>query len=356
MKAQRIDFEELQNLAQLSAPEVEETKEDIIIKLDTLSKEEEVLQESEEKEEAGLLGFDDEINYNTIVKKYIEEGEWEDVILGDDGSKLSELESVTRDDFFKISQEQRRIKEEALKETTIDKNEFDETQAKVIELMRNGATPQELKSVFDFQEKFIHPLKQYDLTNEAHATQLLLFKYRTNNPDLSEEAINYQVQVLKQKGELFNEAEKTASEINQEYSERLDAMQEGIRLKEEGEKEELKEVVDKVNTAMNERKVKDSVKRAVRDFVNRDTKGENITKEINSLRDSNPEKLTQILVLLANEQEFQRVYGKIESDKASRVLRKINFSAKSSSSEKQEDEQEGTGNEFLKELKFIDLK
>lgn len=365
MKVQRIDFEELQSLAQLDAPEATTSpKDDIVIKLDSLEKEDNKEKEENDTEEVEtnkrigeeLLGFDDELNYRSIVNKYLEEGLWEDVILDDDGNKLSELDNVTRDDFFKISQEQKRIKEEILKENTIDKSDFDETQAKVIDLMRSGATPQELKSVFDFQEKFIHPLKQYDLTNEAHAAQLLLYKYRVNNPDLSDEAIQYQLKVLKQRGELFEEAERTAQEINDEYLQRVDAMQKDILEKEKSKKEALKEVVGKVNASMNERKVKDSVKRTVRDFLSRDLKGENITKEINSLRSDNPEKLTQILVLLANEQEFQRVYGKTKSDEASRVLRKINFSAKPSGIEKQEDNQVGEGNEFLKDLKFIQLK
>ncbi len=356
LTSNRIDFEELEELIPLGNPEKGEEKEQKEIEINSIHVEdteenEEQTETEESKTEPNLSGFDDGMVYDDMVKSYIKEGVWEDAVIDDEGTKLSEISGVSRDDFFKILKEQQKLQEEKDKENKYDISEFDEQQRKVVELMKSGASPSEMKSVFEFQDKFINPLSKFDLENEAHAAQLLRYSIKNSNPNLSDETVAYELKMLKSKGELLNEAQKVAEGINQAYNKKLTELKEQIEEDKKQKNTKHEEFIKKVNSFMNESKIKDTDRRAVRDFIRKDIEGKNLNNEIQNLKENNPEKLSKILLLMVNEKEFQRVYGTPKKDEASTVLKRINFSSKNS--QKPEKRETGEEDKMFEGLEFI---
>lgn len=263
-----------------------------------------------------------------LKDKFLADGTWENAIVEIDGEEieLKDLKELTPEMFDQIHSEQRAMQSNEVKDKYISKGDFSEMHLNMIELMKSGATTEQMKEAMDYKERLIDPLSSYDLGNVAHQEQLVGHVLSENNKGLSKEAISFELNRMKQAGQLATVAQNYSNKIKENYNNAL--KQKSLALQEEDNKKmsDHQELTKKVVESLGSANVKNSIKSTVQKFYSKDFNNENILNEINKIK-TNPDKLARTLLFLTDEEEYNRVYNvDPKLQEGSKVLTKMSLS------------------------------
>lgn len=309
---------------------------------DAAASEEEEEEEQEEEEQpkpetikAGT--GEPSIMYNSIAKKYITDGIWEDVELEiEDGKKvkLSEIENLDEETFFHIQKEQKSFLDEEIEKNYIPVEGLDETGLKVVEILRNGGDFFEL---FQKPEDTKKPFEGVDLDNEKNQESILFQQYLRQG--LSEgDAVDL---VKKAKKELTIDTK--VQQIVEHYQTSFDKMltkkaeeQAAKKLEDDKKVKEFKKSV--LDNLKNEYKLKDTLARKLTNLgVERTAEGEFKIDEIYSQKMEDPKEAADLLYFLSDKAGYLKMMGanvKRESNlKTIRTVTRLKEKAKTTTKE-----------------------
>jgi hypothetical protein len=113
--------------------------------------------------------------YSKIVKKFLDNGDWDDaVIKTDDGEvKISELENISEEEFYNLIADQKAIKEDDVKEKYLPVDGLAEDRKLIIDIVAKGG---DLKEIFQSPEQMQKPYDEnlgWDLDNEQHQFKIV---------------------------------------------------------------------------------------------------------------------------------------------------------------------------------------
>lgn len=174
---EEVSFEDLQKEFSFDLPpsvETPPTPTDLPeINLDIEVKEE--VKEKVVKEELPKIELSSPTEYSKIVKKFLDNGEWDDaVIKTDDGEvKISELENITEEEFYNLIADQRAIKDDDVKEKYLPVDGLTEDRKLIIDIVAKGG---DLKEIFQSPEQMQKPYDEnlgWDLDNEQHQFKIV---------------------------------------------------------------------------------------------------------------------------------------------------------------------------------------
>jgi hypothetical protein len=130
------------------------------------------------KEEVSLEPKADNF-YLNLLKKNIEKGVWEDVLIEEEENsfKLSEIEDLTEEDYFEFLAEQEKLKAEDLKEKYVSVDNLPENKKIILDIVRNGGDLQEIFKTADALEEPFSESQGWDLDNEQHQYSIVYQQY-----------------------------------------------------------------------------------------------------------------------------------------------------------------------------------
>jgi len=113
--------------------------------------------------------------YSKIVKKFLDNGDWDDaVIKTDDGEvKISELENITEEEFYNLIADQKAIKDEDVKEKYLPVDGLTEDKKTIIDIVAKGG---DLTEIFSTPQQMQKPYDEnlgWDLDNEQHQFKIV---------------------------------------------------------------------------------------------------------------------------------------------------------------------------------------
>lgn len=282
-----------------------------------------------------------------LVKEYIEEGDWEDVILDIEGEEvqLSQIDKIDKKTFLAIRAEQKRLQEEKHKEKYISVEGLDETTKTLVELKRKGGDIYELLKT---TQQFENPVEGLDLDDEA--TQVNLVYGKLQSQGMEHEDIIDKLTKLKKQFKLDEVAKGVAEDVTKAYEaakrEELNKHSQELVKKAEEEKafkKNLQEVYKGYN--LNDNKVKTLVENAFK----RDSQGKtNFDKLVEEVK-SNPEKLAEINFFLNDREGFMEFKtAKAKNETALKTIKIISTVEKKSKTAQIENEDENPKDKWTK--------
>jgi DNA-directed RNA polymerase subunit K/omega len=173
--SEETSFEELQKEFSFDLPPTVETpstpKDLPEINLDIDIKEE----VEEKKVEEQKPKVDSSTEYSKIVKKFLDNGDWDDaVIKTDDGEiKISELENISEEEFYNLIADQKALKEDDVKDKYLPVDGLAEDRKLIIDIVAKGG---DLKDIFQSPEQMQKPYDEslgWDLDNEQHQFKIV---------------------------------------------------------------------------------------------------------------------------------------------------------------------------------------
>ena len=189
--------------------------------------------QTEKKEESTLQSF----NYDNAVKNLLSSGAWEDVMIETEEGvevKLSELKDIPEEEFLKLVEDQKAIKEEDVKEKYLTVDGLSEDKKRIIDILAKGG---DLKEIFKTPQALVKPYTEesgWDLDNEEHQKQIAHNKYRRlgHSDDKARALVAIDMKNL----ELDSVAREEVKLFHEDYDSRLKQISEDL------EKEKIEKV------------------------------------------------------------------------------------------------------------------
>lgn len=332
--------------------EEEETKEEDKPKPkeDESDSEEEDTEEEKPKQKA--TGTGEPTHSSRVAKKYIEEGIWDDYVVDYNGEevKISEIDDLDDDTFFKIVKAQKEETEKNISNNFIDKSELDEISLDVIEISKNGG---DISNVLKIKEQFINPLETYDLNDEGHQEELVRQMYSMENRALTQKQIDKLIESDKSELELESKATSFADKLKDSYKQTLQKQKEETLNKRKEEEEQVKTLKKDLKKEFKDLGYEKSS--FTSPLINKATSKEEFNQEIETLR-KDPKLLAEFLIWKTNPEEYRKnIASKGVKDEQVKTARKLNLLRKESgssktSSSKTPDKKNNMDEEFLSRL------
>lgn len=245
--------------------------------------------------------------YSSLVSDYIEDGEWEDVILEINGEEvqLSTLTTIDKDTFKEIKDAQKQLQEEKRKTSHISIEGLDETTLNLIKIKKEGG---DISPLLQKEAELVHPLKGYDLENPE--VQEALLRWDLTQKGEEEDVIEYKIGKYKKEFTLDTESQKIVNKVDQnfkkEVEDNLAKQREENKAKEEAQKLERKALTE-VYKSFN---LKDSVAKNLLDTATKyDQHGLAEVDRLFFKAKKNPEYFAQVAYMLKDPKGFEEFKG-----------------------------------------------
>lgn len=197
---------------------VEQTSDEV---LETNVKDDEIVDEKKpkDKEVVDKPQTDGSLDYNSIKNKLLEKGLWEDVTLeiGDEEKDLSNLEDLDEETFLAILEEQNKIKESEIKDSSINKEGLDDMTLKLIDISKAGGDITDIVKQYD---EYVNPLNGLDLSDPKTQEALVINQLRRQG--LSDVVIKNSVLEMRSNGTVEDSANQIVQNTNKIFNKYLD--------------------------------------------------------------------------------------------------------------------------------------
>jgi len=293
---------------------------------------------------------------NSIVKRYLEDGYWEDVIVKiqtEEGTEkevpISDLEDIDEDTFKQLKEAQENLKKTDFESKYISKEGLDEKTLKLIEIARNGRFD-EIQDLLKIQTEIVHPLQGLDTSDEK--VQEWIVAQTLKNQGLDDIVIANTIKQYKDNLILDQKADAVVQQIDKMYNEQVDLKLKEVEQNKIAEKENQKAFKKSVSEQYKNFQINESLKKSLVDSATKyDEYGVSQTDRLYYEAKKDPEFFAEINFLLNNKEE----YNKFKGIKVANEINKKNFitimrTDKKASSQKQiEDNNRGENplNRFL---------
>jgi hypothetical protein len=262
--------------------------------------------------------------YSNLAKKYIERGAWQDAKMEINGEEvvLSELEDLDEETFLEIQKSQDQARQEDLKDKYIDKEELDEISLKIVEISKNKG---DISKALDIKKRFIDPLEQFDLDDEAHQEALVRQKYHIeSNGKLSREDIDVIIERKKKDLLLDKEASQYAESLKVGYKAYLDKENQKLAEEKVQEAENVKTLKKSVRDSLAKYGLNDASIKPLVNFIG--TKDNDpLIQMVNDIK-KDPEQLAELIFFLNKKEDYIRAIGnKTTTGVETKLLKKLEF-------------------------------
>jgi len=316
----------------------QENKEDVELDSNIINNEDEV------KEDVNISKPKGNLDYNSIKNKLLEKGIWEDITLeiGEDEKDLSNIEDLDEETFLAILQEQNKIKESEIKNSSINKEGLDDMTLKLIDISKAGGDITDIVKQYD---EHVNPLNGLDLTDSKTQEALIINQLRRQG--LSNVVIKNSVLEMRSNGTVEDSANQIVQNTNKIFNKYLDDKKQQAEDKKKEEESNRNEFKKDLSSVYKDEFGLD-VKVANR-LVKFGTNNDFIQDKYKEIM-SNP-KLASELIFFLEDQEAYLNYKSSNRDRAQKIntLKKINIIAKSkdkSSSTTTDDDKKSTKSTF----------
>jgi len=255
--------------------------------------------------------------HNKVVD-YINNGFIEDIELeigeGEDVKKvfLSEMKDIDEDTLKYIITEQKKSKEDDLKEKYISTEGLDDRTKKMIELKKAGG---DLTELIREEVNYTHALAGLDLDSEK--VQENLVRQKLQSQGLRPKVIDAEIEAMKEEMTLDLEAKQIVDDYNKHYEKFVeDKKAEQLEFINKA-KEEQKEFKKNINTTLREYNLPENISKVVLDNTTKvDEYGLTNTDKLYFDSKKDPQLHTEIAFFLNNRDEFKKLIAVSAKNKA----------------------------------------
>lgn len=307
----KLSFDELENMLTFpsneDATKTDFTLEDEETKLEDKKGEEGNPPVKEEKEE-DLVTFEQPSIYLQLVKEKLKTGEWDDVLIGEEGEEkpLSELESIDEETYNLLLEDHLKHKQEEVNSKYVKIDGLSDIQKSLINIVKTGDL-EKARELFENPRQLEEPFQGYDSDNESHNIQVLSWYYAGQGN--SEKEIKALLNVAKEDGTLDQKAEKIVNWQKDEYYKKIkqaeDQAREEKRQEEENIKKYKKELVQELKSG-----VEEGMAKKFADVATKYNKEGQL--EIDSIYDEwmkDPKKASRLIHMLLDEEDYLKKIG-----------------------------------------------
>lgn len=242
-----------------------------------------------------------------IAKAYLEAGKWQDVILEIDGKevKLSELDSIDKETFLAIEEEQNAIKEEELKNDYVSVKDIDENRKRLINIIKNGG---DLKEIFQSETALKRPFEGIDLSKPETQMSIVYSQYKKQGlsdgeaKDLTEKAAKELT--------LDSKVESIVKYYQTQYDTNLVEREKQIAEERKAEEAAIKEYRKSLSTFYKEEGLAESLSKRLVDAATK--KDENGTLVIDSIYEKlmqDPKEAKELVFFLLEKENYLKTKG-----------------------------------------------
>lgn len=249
--------------------------------------------------------------FETLIKDFIADGDWEDVMVTteENGEEveipITELKNIDKETFDQLRQLQKELKEEEFKEKYISVENLDETTKKMIELKKSGG---DISTLIEAEAQYVHPLKNYDLDDERVQEYLVRQKYAHANYE--QDYIDMKIKSMKEDLTLDKEAASIVEEINQNFDNFVEQETQRQLAEIEEAKKQQKEFRKTMSEVYKSYDLKDTVAKNILDASTKfDSNGLSDVDKAFFEAKNNPELFAKISFLLTNEDAYNEYMG-----------------------------------------------
>jgi len=243
--------------------------------------------------------------YTNLLKKKLEKGLWEDVIIkeGETETKLSEIEDLTEEEYLKLEEDQLAIKNEDIKEKYISIDGIAEEKKLILEIVKNGGNLAELFQNEQQLEKPFDESKGWDLENEKHQESIAYQHYLSqgNTPNRAK----LLVEEDKKEFVLDSVAKQIVDFHQKAYSDNLNEINKKLIEDKAAEKENLKVYRSELTKKYKEDKVPEhDIKKLVDAATKEDQNGEFAVDTIYETKMKDPIEASELIFFLTNKEQY----------------------------------------------------
>lgn len=304
-----ISFDELQETFAFTIPGQEEIKAEVEdveltdVDLSKGSEEEEIATPPAAEEAKTEIKVSDNF-YVNLLKKNLEKGLWEDVIIeeGEDSFKLSELDNLSEEEYFKLLEDQETLKKEDLKDKTITVDGLSEEKRLLIEIVKNGG---DLKEIFKDPSQMQKPFDSalgWDLDNEEHQYAIVYQQYKAQG--LSEERAKLNADADLKELTLDTKAQEIVEFHQKAFDEKLKKVNADLIEEKKKEQEELTTYKKSLTKMYKEDNLPEALSKKLVDLATRETDKGFAVDDIYEQMMKDPEQAKELIFFLADKEKY----------------------------------------------------
>lgn len=284
--------------AEIEAPEAASAP---VIDITTVATPEEKV---EEQQPVVTISTETPSIYTNLVKKYIESGDWDDAVIkdGEEEVKISEMENISEEDFYKLLEDQKALKQEDIRDKYISVEGKTEEQKLIIEIVSNGG---DLKEIFKTPEAMVKPFDEalgWDVENERHQETIAEQHYIS----LGNTPARAKILVEQDKKELVLDsvAKQVVEHHQKAYAENLKKINDDLVESKKAEQERVKAFRSELSKKYKETQVPDTLAKKLLDLATRETEEGFAIDAIYEQKMQDPAEAQEIVFFLADKEKY----------------------------------------------------
>jgi len=304
-----ISFDDLKDTFSFTLPNLEE--EEVITPEvgsltigDTTEEEEEVIEDKPKVEAPKQVTSDNDGFYASLVKKNLEKGIWEDIIINDGEKevKLSELGDITEEEYFNLIEDQKALKDEDLKDKFLPIEGVTEEKRIILEIVKNGG---DLKEIFKEPSQLIKPFDSaqgWDLDNEEHQYGIVYQQYLAQG--LTKERAKLLADADRQELVLDTKSKEIVDFHQKAYADKLKAVNDTLIEENKKEIERRKEYRQSLSKQYKEQNVPEPLTKKLLDLATKETEEGLAIDNIYFKLMDDPQTAQEIIFFLADKEKY----------------------------------------------------
>lgn len=284
--------------------EVEETIIPEGVNLADITRTESEVIEEQPKPEIPAAVNQPENFFKNLVKKKIEQGIWEDVLIkdGDVKTKLSEIEDIDEDEYYKLELDQKALADEDLKEKFIPVDKLDEHKKLLIDIVKNGGDLKEIFKTPQALEKPFDENKGWDLSNPEHQYSVVYQQYLAQG--LSESRAKLSTNEDVKEGILEEKSQDIVTSYQTAYTENLKKINSDLIENEKQEQEKTKEYKSALDKGYKQAELAEGLRKKLLDVATKKTENGYLVDDIYEETIKDAEKAQDLIFFLTDKKKY----------------------------------------------------
>lgn len=353
-----LSFEQLIEASNFSLEEPTASIKPSTLEINSLDEEEELeeekvveakVKEVEEPVVAPIITLDTpKTIYAELVKEKLASGEFEDVLVGEEGSevKLSELENVDEETYKAVLEDAQKTRDENIKNNFISVENLTDTQKSLINIIKNGDL-EKAKELFDNPQQLQEPFQGYDSSDDGHNEQVLGWYYEKVLGHSKKEATAL-VNTAKEDSSLDSKAIKIVEHQKHQFAENIKKQEAEVQEEKRAEAEKIKNYRKDLTISLKEEGLSDIMAKKFVDVATKyNQEGE---LEIDTIYDewmSDPKKAKELIYfMLDNESYLKKATSETKKAVHQDILKKVNIVRDNTKVSKTEEKEEVSSSPF----------
>lgn len=291
--------------------------------------------------------------YSELVKEKLKTGEWEDAIvtIDDKEVKLSELEEVDEELYQTLLEDDKKYKENLIKDKYVSVENLSETQKTLINIIKNGDL-EKAKELFENPEQLQEPFQGYDEDNESHHEQVLAWYYQQQGNSPKE--VQALIKIAKEDMTLDLKANKIVewqkTEFKNKLAEQEKELQEARKQEEENKKVYKKDLV----STFKEQGISETLARKFADVATKPTASGDL--EVDTIYDEwmkDPKKAADLLYFMLDKENYlKKATTEVKKEVQKDLLRKVSIVRDTTKTSKKQEEEKTDDSSPLANIEF----